>query len=197
MTRAHRWLVVLVVVPVAAASQAADEDPAPTTHLSVASDVLPWALDGFSGLVALEPAALPRWRTTVELWRMRLPTFVVDRAGDNAGRGFRHRVRLGVALYQDRTLGRTGWHLGGVGNATWARVDRGGIEHGGLCAADLLLRAGYRWLPFGTPGPFLDPWLAVGLQLPLGDLPTVEGLPYALSRLQVLGTLHVGWRFMK
>jgi hypothetical protein len=174
----------------------ADAAAAPTTpaYVSLATDVSPWFLDGFSVIAGVEPAAAPRWRFSVEVWSMQLPTFAVELAAANRGKGFTHDVRLAGALYADRALGASGFHVGGIGNLMRARIRRAD-EAGGLTVGEVLARVGYRWLPLGPRGLFVNPWIAAGPQWALGARPTVASERYTLAPLQVLGTVHLGRRF--
>ncbi|MCE9574413.1 MAG: hypothetical protein K8W52_14795 [Deltaproteobacteria bacterium] len=182
-------LFVLVSRPVAAAPA---RRSAPPTRVSVATDLAPWALDGFSVIGAVEPAAWPRWRLGAELWSMRLPRFAVELAGANAGEGWRHDVTIAGTLYVDRFVG--GWHVGGFVNAMRARIERGGAS-APLHVLEVIGRVGYRWLPFGPRGLAIDPWLGLGPQVALGARPVLDGERYALAPVQLVATVHVGARF--
>lgn len=168
--------------------------PRAPTRISLGSDVSPWFLGGFSGLAAVEPSALPDWRFSAELWSMELPRFAVELPAGNRDQGFTHDVRLAGALYVDRALGGSGLHAGGIVNVMRARIRRAG-EQGDLTIGELLARIGYRWLPLGPRGPFVNPWLGAGPQWPLTERPTLAGRRYALFPVQVLATVHAGWRF--
>lgn len=157
---------------------------------TLATDATPWFLHGFSAIVSHEPT--PRDRVSLEVWSMRLPSFAVELARDNVDQGFRHDVRLAGAIYYDRSFG--GLHVGGFVNLMRARITRG-AEQGDVTIAETIARVGYRFLPMGPHGLSIDPWIGLGPQLALGPLPTLEGRRYALFPVQVLGTVHLGWRF--
>lgn len=186
MSSRARGLAPLLVL--AALHPAAADAP----RVMLATDLAPWALDGYSLIGAIEPAPWPRWRIAVELWSMRLPRFAVELARANAGEGWRHDVTIAGAVYVDRFAGA--WHAGGLVNAMRVRVDRGGAG-ATLPVVEVLGRIGYRWLPFGPRGLAIDPWLGLGPQVALGARPVVDGERYALFPVQAVATVHVGARF--
>jgi hypothetical protein len=196
--RARLSLVFVIAVaaggPGVARAQSSASSAEPRWRASVATDATPWFLKGYSGIIAVETQTFPKWRATVELWSMRLPTAVTNLAGDNEGAHFTHDVRWATALYVDRFVGTGGWHVGGALNWMRSEIERQ-ASHGDLSVVEVLARIGFRYLPFGPRGPFFNPWFAAGPQFPTGPLPELDGRKYALSPVQVLGTLHIGWRY--
>lgn len=164
-------------------------------HLGVASDATPWLLGGYSGIGMVEVDALPSWRFSLEVWGMDFPEFFVELAEANRDEGWTRRVELGVGLYADHHLGDTGWHVGGALNLMRSTLGREGFDRGAtLTTLEVLVRGGYRWLPMGDEGLFVNPWLAVGQLNPL-DEARVGGERFVEAPVQFLGTVHVGWRF--
>jgi hypothetical protein len=182
--------------PPAAAALPSSGEPerASSSYLSLGTDLSPWFLEGFSAIAGFEPAGAPRWRVSVELWRMRLPSFAVNLASANRDKGFAHTIMFASAVYVDRELGDSGLHAGAVFNTMSARIERAGDTQT-IPIVEALGRVGYRFLPMGPSGLYLDPWLGAGPQVPLARLPTLAGERYALFPVQFIGTLHAGWRF--
>ena len=170
-------------------------DRSRASHLTVATDLSPWLLSGFSAIVGYEPAGAPAWRVSAELWSMSLPSFAIELAEQNVGEGWSHHVSVAGALTLDRAIADTGWRVGGLVNVMRARVDRGTAAQAELTVAEVLVRGGYRWLPLGQHGPSIEPWLGVGPQVAATTLPVVDGQRYALAPVQLIATVHIGWRF--
>jgi len=190
----HCSIVSVVVLAVAVSSGTAmGNDDAPRTQLSVGTDLSPWFLNGYSAMVFVEPASLPAWRFGAELWSMQLPNFAIEMVKENREQGFSHDIRFAGVLYADRTLGETAWHAGALVNVMLARISRNGT-HGDVTIGELLGRVGYRFLPMGPRGIFLDPWFGLGPQMAFGDLPELDGRQYKLFPLQPIATVHAGYR---
>lgn len=168
------------------------------TQISVASDVSPWFLEGYSGILMLETDALPGFRLTTEFWGMRLPSSIIELGPDNKGEGWQRRFDYAVALYADwhPSGDGTSWHVGGIFNVLPSTLSRDGFAaEESLLSAEFLVRGGYRWFPFDDLGLFLNPWLSAGYIFPLETPPTIGGEEFVEFPLQVIGTVHMGWRF--
>ena len=122
---------------------------------------------------------------------------MVDRVEANVGEGWRQRVELAVGLYADRHLGESGrWHLGGAVHTMSSSITRAGSNQTrDLLTLEVLARGGYRWFPLTEQGLFINPWLGAGPLVPLTQPAPIAGEVYATARAQVIGTVHVGWRF--
>ncbi len=168
------------------------------THLSVATDVTPWLLDGYSAIVMAEGKDLGPWRLTAEVWGMKMPQFHIELATGNQGEDWQRRVDWAAVLYGDYHLGEAGmgWHVGGVVHLMKSTVTRTGRSgQGKLQTLELLARAGYRWFPLEGQGLFLNPWLAAGYLHVIETPKAVAGEVFEELPVQFLGTMHVGWRF--
>ena len=166
-------------------------------QLGLATDVTPWFLHGYSAIATLESDALPDWRLSAEVWGMRLPSLLIDAVPANSGAGWQRQIDFAVGLYADRHLGERGrWHLGGVVNtmsSTITRADSAGSTQ--LLTLELLARGGFRWFPSSKLGLFIDPWLGLGPLFPLREPEAIGGDTYTEARAQLLGTVHLGWRW--
>jgi hypothetical protein len=166
-------------------------------QIGVATDGIPWFLNGFSAIMTVETAAVSPWRFSVEAWGMDLPDTVVERMEMNADEGWRQRIDLAVGLYADRHLGESGrWHLGGTVHTMSSTITRAGSSQSrDLLTLEVLARGGYRWFPLTEQGLFINPWLGAGPLVALTPPEPIAGEAYATARAQVIGTVHVGWRF--
>ena len=179
----------------------ADEGAGAAAHkglrLSVASDVTPWLLEGFSVLGMVEAPSLPHWRFSVEVWGMALQDWMIELDEANVGEDWAQRIDYALALYADyhpRDDG-AGSHLGLAVNAMHSKVRRGTSEPSEMWALEVLLRAGYRWFPVPGWGLFLDPWLGLGHVTVLAAPHPIDGERLEVPSVQGLATVHLGWRF--
>jgi len=160
-------------------------------RVSVATDVSPWFLDGFSGLVMVEGE---RWRSSAEVWSFRFPSAVIELNAANAELGWEREVDYALAFYIDRhLLERRRLHVGAAWNTMHSTVRREDAE-ASFWSTELLVRVGWRWFPFPEAGLFIDPWVGAGPLYALSE-PVVAGERFDELPVQFLGTCHLGWRF--
>ena len=187
-----RRLLITVLLSVLSSTAHAD------TSASLATDLSPWFLDGYSAIAMVEPNAVPGLRLTAEFWGMQMPSAVLELGPENRGEGWQRKFTHAVALYGDWHPSKDGtsWHVGGILNFLASRLSRDGLDEvGRMQSAEVLVRGGYRWFPFSRLGLFVDPWVAAGYIFPVGPRPTVGGEKFVEFPLQVVGTIHLGWRF--
>ncbi len=160
--------------------------------VSVASDLTPWVLEGYSVILMVD--AEP-WRVGLEMWGMNMPTSLVELNPANVDKDWTRRVDLALALYVDHHLrpDNAGWHVGLAFDALRSTVQRE-QQSASFWSLELLLRGGYRWFPFEGERLFVNPWAAVGPLLALEE-PEVGGVTFDELPFQALATCHVGWRF--
>ncbi len=166
-------------------------------RISIASDMTPWFLQGYSGIVMLEPDGSDL-RLGFEAWGMRYPAALVDLYADNADEGWARRIALALAVYVDwHPAGAgEGWHVGGALDLLRSEVTREGATGSGqFWSGEILARGGYRWFPRQDWGLFVNPWLAAGPLVALQPPPTIDGETFVEPPVQALGTAHLGWRF--
>ena len=162
--------------------------------VSIASDLTPWFLQGYSGIIMLEPEE-SSYRFGGEVWGMRYPETLL--ALSDANKGWHWRIELALAVYADwhPKGGGEGWHLGGAVDLLLSEVARDGQSGvGRFWSGEILVRGGYRWFPIEERGLFVNPWVAVGPLMALESPPSIGGEEFVLPPVQVLGTVHLGWR---
>lgn len=168
-----------------------------STGLSLASDPIAWALDGYSGIVMVEPAGLPGWRISAEFFSLTFPEAVVNLSESNREGAWSREVTGSGVIYLDHhpSADGAGWHYGGAVNLMFSRVTRDGISgEGRLTSLELLSRGGYRWFPIQGMGFFVNPWLGLGALFVVDEPEKVGGERFEEMPVQLLGTLHIGWR---
>ena len=190
-TAAGLWVraAVVVVVSVACAQGAAQ------TRVSVASDVTPWTLSGYSVVATVEPVA--HWRFSAEVWGFEFPSLLVELNDANQDEGWRRRVDVAVAIYADYALNPDGggFHFGVAVDAIRSTVRRSGVPgDGSFWSLEVLPRVGYRWFVWDDLGLFLNPWVGAGPLVAVESLPVVGGERFEESGVQAVGTVHLGWR---
>ncbi len=190
MRHATAALTALTIL-VSTASWAHAQDAEPETHWSIGTDVSPWFLSGYSVIAGVEPAVCPGCRVQIEVWGFDFPEFYVELAEANAGEGWGRRVNVGGVLYLDYQS-ELGWHVGAAWSTFQSTVSREGAT-GELLSTEILGRVGWRF--FLWEGLYVDPWVAAGPVWTLSPEPEVAGERYEESPVQILGTLHAGWRF--
>ena len=177
----------------ASPTPAADSDG---PRFSVASDVIPWGLGGFSVIGMFEPAPASPWRVSVEAWGFEVPTALIELESRNVDEGWRRRIDYAVTLYGDYHLARDGQgaHLGLAVNGMHSTVDRGGDEAAQMWTMEVVGRGGYRYFPRADWGLFVNPWFGLGYLHVVQSPACVWGERFVESMFQLLGTMHVGWR---
>ncbi len=167
-------------------------------RVSLATDVTPWFLDGFSFAAHLEPSPTWRWRFGAELWRMTFTPWLVDSWGANAGEGWHREFHHGVAVYGAwyPRGGGEGLSVGGAVDYLHSRIGRDGVtEVGNLHSLELLARVAFTWFPGSGGQLYLEPYVAAGPLVPLTPEPTLGGETWSEPWVQAIATCHVGWRF--
>jgi hypothetical protein len=158
-------------------------------QLSVATDLAPWPASGWSAIAQLETRPM---RYGVELWAFDYPSAIVGLWNDAE---WSRRVDLGVHVMLDHhwRADMAGWHVGISVNTMHSTVTLRGTS-GDFWSFEVMPRGGYRWYPGPGERFFVNPWVAFG---PLFELDTVivEGITYNEAPVQLLGTVHMGWRF--
>jgi len=198
----NRLLMALLTVGLlttsALAADTEEEASRQGTRFSVASDPAAWMMNGYSGIVMLEPSVIPHWRMSAEVFGLTFPEVVVELSEANRGHGWQRQIIGSGVLYVDyhpRGHGE-GWHLGGAVNLMFSRLTREGIDgESSLTTLELLGRGGYRWFPVDGWGLFLNPWVGLGALLAIEEPAPVGDRAFEEPPVQFLGTVHVGWRF--
>jgi hypothetical protein len=170
---------------------------ADNTALSIASDVTPWLLNGYSAIVMLEPKNTPHLRLGAEAWGMRFPEAFIELVPENEGLGWHRDIDAALAIAADfhPAGGGRGWHAGLIVNTMRSTVSRDGYNNQtSFWTTELLPRVGYRWFPLPDRGLFVNPWLGAGLLKQLSEPSAIGGATYTEPLIQPLGTIHVGWR---
>lgn len=169
-------------------------------RLSLASDVLPWALQGFSFAAYVEPSPTLRWRFGAELWRMSVPSGLVDtwpaNAGEGWGRQFHHGVAV-VASWYPRGGGE-GPSVGGAVDYLHSYLWRAGhSDVGSLHSLELLVRGAWTWFPWPDRDLYLEPIAMFGPLVPLTPPPTIGGETWSEPWVQAVATVQAGWRLQR
>ncbi len=164
------------------------------TRWSLATDISPWFFSGYSALAMVEPAGFPL-RFSGEVWGFQFPEAYIELNDANVDEGWSRRVDVGMALYADWHF-TPEWHAGVVLNVFRSTVSRENISgEASFWSGEVLARMGYRWIPWDDLGFFLNPWLSAGPVIILGDDVELGGEYYDETPIQVIGTIHTGWRF--
>lgn len=183
-------LMLLMLVPVAAWAQE-PETKSEETHWSLGTDAVPWASAGYSVIGGVEPGWCPGCRAQVEVWGFDFPEFFLEINEANAGEGWRRRANVGVGVYLDYQA-ELGWHAGLLWSTFHSTLTREGAS-ADLVSMEVLGRLGWRFIIW--EGLYLDPWVAAGPLWTMQEAPVVAGEQFSEANIQILATLHLGWRF--
>ena len=165
------------------------------SKISVAGDVTPYFFKGNSIIAFAEFDFAPHILFGLERFEMEMPTRAIESNLKNKDKGWGQSLR-GVIFYCDyfAKQEKIGSHFGVALNKMQSRITReGASEVKEFELTEALLRYGFRW-DLGNQ-LFLDPWVMAGLLSPSTADRELGGERFDVPQVQVLGTLHLGYRF--
>lgn len=160
-------------------------------HWDLEGDVSDYLESGYSLWAGYKPAALPQWRFALGTFAANLPGFLVP-----TGWTVRETGYLVAGAHWYPSGDRRGWYLGGL--VGYVQSGFGNTAAAGQSAAighlSLVPAVGYQWFPLGDHF-YVEPWLGLSFNLPLGSEPTLAGQTVPDTFFNPLPALHLGWEF--
>ena len=189
----------MVVGSLVMMAQAAQAMSAPSTkQLSLSTDSLTWALDGYSVIGSSELPQLQGLRFHLEAFGIKLPESIIDGYGPNTGDGWQRRIDWAIMLSVDHHPfgGLKGLHWGAGFNVQESTVSRkSSPQTESYATFEPLVRLGYQWFPRAGTGLFITPYVALGFPIHLSEPGAIEGDVYEEAAILPVGSIQIGWRF--
>jgi hypothetical protein len=164
-------------------------------HVDLEADPLPFLLQGFSAVLAVKPASLPRLSFKVAALALSFPQSLIEMNPANSG--FSARVRFGYSLNVNYFFGhgRGGFFAGPIALMQHLRYGHGDAPRAMADVSRLTLGAlaGYQWFPFDANGLYLHPWLGLSGAVNVAGEPVVDGRTYQESAFAPMFGLHLGY----
>lgn len=173
----------------------ADNAGAPS-FLSISTDSLTWAIDGYSIIGTYEVHKVPFIRFHLEAFGIDIPESLIDSYEPNYGEEWQRRIDGALMLSADYHPFKSvrGFHIGGGFNIQRSTVSRGGAETSQFATFEPIIRTGFQWYPFNQ-GLFITPYFVLGIPIHLSEPEAIGGERYEEAAILPVGSVQVGWRF--
>ena len=171
---------------------------APNHQLSLSTDSLTWAIDGYSAIATYEHATSPKLRFHAEVFGIALPESIIDSYEPNHGEGWRRRIDAAFMLSVDHHpfAELKGLHWGAGFNVQRSTVSRAGFASSEeYDTFEPIVRLGYQWFPFAPSGLFITPYAALGFPIHLSEPDAIDGEVYEEAAVLPVASVQLGWRF--
>ncbi len=166
------------------------------SYISISTDSLTWAINGYSIIGTYELIKTPYFRYHVEAFGIEIPESSIDRYEPNKGDGWQRRIdgalMLSVDYHPFEKL--RGIHVGGGFNIQRSTVSRGGSESTQFSTFEPIIRTGFQWFPFNN-GLFITPYFVLGIPIHLSEPEDIDGDVYKEAAILPVASVQVGWRF--
>ena len=172
------------------------EDTASPSFISISTDSLTWAIDGYSIIGTYEVHKVPFIRFHVEAFGIQVPDSLIDSYEPNFGEGWQRRINGALMLSADYHPFKSvrGFHVGGGFNIQRSTVSRGGVETSQFETFEPIIRTGFQWYPFNQ-GLFITPYFVIGIPIHLNEPEAIGGERYEEAAVLPVGSIQIGWRF--
>ena len=172
------------------------EDTASPSFISISTDSLTWAIDGYSIIGTYEVHKVPFIRFHVEAFGIQVPDSLIDSYEPNLGEGWQRRINGALMLSADYHPFKSvrGFHVGGGFNIQRSTVSRGGVETSQFETFEPIIRTGFQWYPFNQ-GLFITPYFVIGIPIHLNEPEAIGGERYEEAAVLPVGSIQIGWRF--
>ena len=156
---------------------------------SVATDLSPYAFNGYSLKLGITPKSHPKYDLSVEVFSMEIPELVINLNSKNKDKDWKEKVNYGVALYGDKKLGekRNSFWVG-AGIVYLNQTVSNPIEHNQFNQLEILGRINYKWFPFNN-GFYINPYFALAGRQKIGG----ENGSYQLAPLMGFLSVYLSW----
>ena len=194
-----RFLMILLVSgALIRPDSAAASDQEHKHHISLSTDSLTWAIDGYSVIGSYEHSACPKLRFHAEVFGIKLPESIIDSYEPNQGEGWQRRIDGAFMLCVDHhPLSQLkGLHWGAGFNVQRSTVSRVGFASSQEYATfEPIVRVGYPWFPLGSAGLFITPYAVLGFPIHLSEPDAIGGEVYEEAAVLPVASVQLGWRF--
>ena len=185
----------LIAIIFAVSSVFAQEDPA-ENKFTLAADLSPYTMRGFSIKGSMIPQHMPQKEFHVEVFSMNYPKLFIAQEKANNVDVLDVKVNYAVSFYADHkwNLNRNGW-LTGLGIVYLDETANNGFADDNYNLLEVLLRVNYKY--YIKDGAFyLNPYIALGGRMKTADDVTIQvGETYTLVKQVALGSLFIGYEF--
>lgn len=185
----------LIAIILAGSSAFAQEDPA-EHKFTLAADISPYTMSGFSIKGSMIPHNMPQKEFHVEVFSMNYPKLFIAQEKANNVDVLDVNVNYAVSFYADHkwNLNRNGW-LTGLGIVYLDETANNGFADDNYNLLEVLLRVNYKY--YIKDGAFyLNPYIALGGRMKTADDVTIQvGETYTLVKQVALGSLFIGYEF--
>ena len=196
--RRRFWIILLVSGALFRPDTAVASDQAHKHSISLSTDTLTWAIDGYSVIGSYEHSAYPKLRFHAEVFGIKLPESIIDSYEPNQGEGWQRRIDGAFMLSVDHhPLPRLkGLHWGAGFNVQRSTVSRTGFaSFQEYDTFEPIVRVGYQWFPLGSAGLFITPYAVLGFPIHLSEPDAVGGEVYEEAAVLPVASVQLGWRF--
>ncbi len=165
--------------------------PADEWKVSLETDPLPFAMNGYAAAVGVKPGGVPRLKLTAEGLSAQFPSFISDASGN---KGWSARVTggmlVGQVYWSEDKRGAYAGLVGSVFDWSLSAPNAAGTTH--ATYLELTPHVGYQWFPTKT-GVFLSPWAGVAVPIKLGGTTTVGDQTFAQTPVIPFGAINLGY----